>query len=369
MFKRIRMPEKHVIKHFAPSWFAVIMGTGGLANILFLWEGPGFGGWRPSMALASLADIGYVLVLVPWLLRWVNHYNYVRRDLHHPVVSNFFVTMPVATVILGTNICLIWSQFLPRQLVYSLALSCWFISILGVAFFTLFTTFRFIGAETAPDPEQMNFSWIMAPIANMALLLLGNPVFGMVAQRQPEWASTVLVANAAMFGIGFSLFIFVGAIIFVRLAQHPLPPAETTPTFGIFLSAAGLAISCLIDLGPAAKSLGLVADTGLFSLSAVCLWGFGMWILAIILVICVHQVRRGGFQFSLGWWAFVFPLAAYTIGSQKIAMRFPSLLTRGYAQALTILLVALWAYILLRTLRGLVQGTLFLGKPILDANI
>ncbi len=363
------MQEKHLIKHFAPSWFAVIMGTGGLANILFLWEGPGFGGWRPSMAVAGLADIGYFLVLVPWLLRWTNHFDYVRRDLYHPVVSNFFVTMPVATVILGTNICLIWSHHLEPQLTFALALACWFLSIVGVAFFTLFTTFRFIGAETAPAPELMNFSWIMAPIANMALLLLGNPVFGMAAKLRPEWALTIFVANAAMFGIGFSLFLFVGAIIFVRLAQHPLPPAETTPTFGIFLSAAGLAISCLIDLGPAARSLGLVADTGLFSIGAVFLWGFGMWILAIILVICLYQARRGGFQFSLGWWAFVFPLAAYTIGSQKIALRFPSLLTRGYAQALTVLLVLLWAYILFNTLRGVARGTLFVGKPLSEGEM
>lgn len=359
------MQEKHAIKHFAPGWFAVIMGTGGLANILYLWEGPAFRLWRPSMAVAGLADVGYFLVLVPWLLRWVNHFDYVRRDLHHPVVSNFFVTMPVATVILGTNICLIWSHHLPPGLVFDLALACWIASILGVAGFTLFTTFRFIGAEEAPAPETMNFSWIMAPIANMALLLLGNPLIGLALQLRPQWASAMLVMNVAMFGIGFLLFLFVGAIIFVRLAQHPLPPAETTPTFGIFLSAAGLATSCLIDLGPAAGSLGLVSETGLFALGAVLLWGFGMWILAIILVICLHQIRRGGFPFSLGWWAFVFPLAAYTIGSQKIALRFPSLLTRGYAQALTVLLVGLWSYILFNTLRGLVRGTLFLGKPIL----
>jgi len=359
------MQETHAIKHFAPGWFAVIMGTGGLANILFLWERQVPGLWHASFPVAALADVGYFVVLIPWLLRWIRHFDYARRDLHHPVATNFFVTMPVATVILGTNLHLVWSPFLDQGLVFGLTLACWIAAILGVAFFTLFTTFRFIRAEAPPAPETMNFSWIMAPIANMALLLLGNPVLGSSLQFRPHWAMAIFAVNAAMFGIGFFLFLFIGAIIFVRLAQHPLPPAETTPTFGIFLSAAGLAVSCLLDLGAHAKTLGLTADTGLFAVGAAALWGFGMWILAIIFAICLHQARRGGIPFSLGWWAFVFPLAAYTIGSQKLALRFPAILTKGYAAFLTLLLTVLWLHILVNTLLGVARGTLFTGSPLL----
>ncbi len=50
--------------------------------------------------------------------------------------------------------------------------------------------------------------------------------------------------------------------------------------------------------------------------------------------------------------------------AKKLALRFPSLLTRGYALALTALLVGLWLYILVNTLRGVLRGTLFQGKPI-----
>lgn len=362
------MQEKHAIKHFAPGWFAVVMGTGGLANILLFWERqvPALG--RGSLAIAALADLTYLVLLLPWLLRWILHFEYVRRDLHHPVTTNFFVTMPVATVILGTNIHLIWAPFLGRTWTFALMLGCWAVAIVGVAAFTLFTTYRFIRTETPPDPDTMNFSWIMAPIANMALLLLGNQVLGAVIAARPAWALTVFVMNAAMFGIGFFLFLFVGAIIFVRLAQHPLPPAETTPTFGIFLSAAGLAMSGLLELGGHAKALGLVAETGLFAIGAATVWGFGMWIMALIVLICLHQLRRGGIPFGLGWWAFVFPLAAYTLGSQKVAARFPSPLTQGYAVFLTLLLMALWAYIVVNTLRGIARGTLFRGLPIVASS-
>jgi tellurite resistance protein TehA-like permease len=62
------MQEKHIIKYLAPSWFAVIMGTGGLANILFLWQEKFPAGEFLGIFLAGLANTLYFLVLVPWVI-------------------------------------------------------------------------------------------------------------------------------------------------------------------------------------------------------------------------------------------------------------------------------------------------------------
>jgi C4-dicarboxylate transporter/malic acid transport protein len=358
------MQEKHLIKYFAPSWFAVIMGTGGLANILFLWQDSFPLGEFLGLALAALAAVLYLLVLIPWIIRWLGYYEYVRRDLHHPVAVNFFVTMPVATTILGTNIYLIWSQYLSLQTTYFLSLLTYLIAIICVTYFTFYTTFGIMRVETPPQPETMNFSWIMAPIANMAVLLIGNPVLALTIELRPKWAMTVLITNISLLGIGFFLFIFISAIIFVRLAQFPLPPAELTPSFGIFLSAIGLAVSAVIDTSKNAQNMGLLGSTDLSYLMAACIWGFGIWVVGIIIIICLHQLRRSGIPFSLGWWAFIFPLAAYTIASQKAAAYFTSSLVTGYTLFLTILLAALWLYTFTNTVIGVYQGTLFLGTPL-----
>ncbi len=362
------MHEKHLIKHFAPGWFAVIMGTGGLANILFVWGRNvpllAYGG----IALASLADILYFIVLIPWLLRWFKHYEYVRRDLQHPIATNFFVTMPVATVIFGTNIHLIWSQYLSQEIVFMLTFIIWIVAIIGVTLFTFITTFRLMSLEVSPKPETMNFSWIMSPIANMAVLLIGNPVLALALQYRPDWGMSIFIANTALLGIGFFLFIFISAIIFVRLAHHALPPAETTPSFGIFLSAVGLAVSAIIDLSMNARTMGLISESNTSIVYALAIWGFGIWIVGIIVIISFHQLRRGGIPFNLGWWAFVFPLAAYTICSQKIASYFPSPLTFGCAVSLTALLSILWLYISINTVIGVVSGTFFIGEPIIKSD-
>jgi C4-dicarboxylate transporter/malic acid transport protein len=358
------MQEKHFIKHFAPGWFAVVMGTGGLANILFGWgrDFPPLSHF--GTALAGLADILYFLLLVPWLIRWVRHFEYVQRDLHHPVTTNLFVTMPVATVILGTNVHLIWSRYLSAETVFSLTLLSWVVAIAGVTIFTFFTSFRLISVELSPNPETMNFSWIMSPIANMAVLLIGNPVLSRALQQRPEWAMSIFVVNTALLGVGIFLFVFISSIIFVRLAHHPLPPAETTPSFGIFLSAVGLLASAIFDLSKNAKAMGLIGDTSSAAICALGVWGFGIWIIGIIALISRYQLRRGGIPFNLGWWAFVFPLAAYTICSQKIASYFVSPLTYGFSVVLTAFLSVLWLYIFVNTLKGVINGAFFTGKTI-----
>ncbi len=363
------MHEKHMIKYFAPGWFAVIMGTGGLGNILFLWKDSISWLQYAGTALAALALALYFLALVPWLIRWFKYFEYVRRDLHHPIATNFFVTMPVATTIIGTNVHVIWSQYLTQHAVFVLTFIAWIAAIIGVMFFTFYTTFRLMSKDVAPEPETMNFSWIMAPIANMALLLNGNPVLELAHKYHPDWSMSIFIANTAFLGIGFFLFLFISAIIFVRLVYHPLPPAETTPSFGIFLSAVGLAVSAIIDSAKNAQTMGLLGDINTSLLSAAVIWGFGIWIVGIIVIICIHQLRRGGIPFNLGWWAFIFPLAAYTICSQKIAAYYLSPLTVFYAVFLTVLLSALWLYTFMNTIKGVTSSALFMGKPISDSTM
>jgi tellurite resistance protein TehA-like permease len=198
----------------------------------------------------------------------------------------------------------------------------------------------------------------------MALLLLGNPLLASILARDTGRAELIFIMNVVFFGIGFFLFFFVSAIIFVRLAQYALPPAAATPTFGIFLSAAGLAPNALIDMSASADSLGFFAADALMHFAALTIWGFGFWIVGIIIIICLHQARRGGIPFSIGWWAFIFPLAAYTIASQKITAWYGGPLTFGWTVFLTALLMLLWLYTFSQTLRGVLNKSLFTGAPL-----
>ena len=358
------MQESHPIRHFSPSWFALVMGTGGLANILWKWQAYWYTSRWFGLVLAAIAIFSYCIIFVVWSLRWIWYPKYAIRDLHHPVTSNFYVTTGIATVIIATNLYNIWSQWLPEYSVYVICMILWIISCIVVLFCTFYITYRLFRAEESFAPQLVNFAWLMAPIANMAVLLIGCPVFSMSLVYQPALSLTLFTVNAAFFGIGFFLFFFISAIVFVRLVRAELPTPATTPTFGIFLSAIGLAAGTFFDLGDNAVALELLTSPHMVNLLCIITWGFGIWIIGIIFLICLHHARHGGMPFTLSWWAFTFPLAAYTISSLKIFNAYPCGFTCGYTIFLTILLSVLWVYIFMQTLRGIRNGSVFLGIPI-----
>ena len=150
-----------------------------------------------------------VLFLWYGLVRWIWYPKYAIRDLHHPVTSNFYVTTGIATVIIATNLYNIWSQWLPEYSVYVICMILWIISCIVVLFCTFYITYRLFRAEESFAPQLVNFAWLMAPIANMAVLLIGCPVFSMSLVYQPALSLTLFTVNAAFFGIGFfPLFLY-----------------------------------------------------------------------------------------------------------------------------------------------------------------
>ncbi|MBR2561251.1 MAG: C4-dicarboxylate ABC transporter [Eubacterium sp.] len=358
------MQEVHVHKYFAPSWPAFVMGTGGLANILWKWHAAFPVLQYPAIALAAIALIGYVLIMTVQLRRFSAYPEYALRDLHDPIQSNFYVTTGVSTIIVATSICNIWSIWIPEPAVFTVCLILWIIACAIVTWCTFYITLRnFLAREPFPD-QSINFAWLMAPIANMAILLIGCPVTGLAMKYAPGAAMTLFTVNSAFFGIGFFLFIFVSAFVYGRFCQGQITPPATTPTFGIFLSAIGLIAGPLHDLANNAVALQVLDSAKTAHLLCLITWGFGIWIMLITLMICLHHARNGGFPFKLSWWAFIFPMGAYTIASLKTMDAFPCVFTTVCSAVFTVFLTVLWIYVFINTIKGILDKSLFLGTPI-----
>ncbi|MDI6879871.1 MAG: C4-dicarboxylate ABC transporter [Desulfitobacteriaceae bacterium] len=356
------MAKNNLIRHFSPAWFAAIMGTGGFANVLYLWGGA----WSVSrilgMAIAWLNALLFVLFLIPWLGRWFAHYDQLKLDLKHPIMSNFFVTMPVGTMILASNAALMGTSFLGRPFVYGFAWIAWLIGITGALILGVYVSYNSLASEQTP-PQVLNFAWLISPVASIAVPLIGNPLVSMVKDGSANTAKTILLLNLSFYGIGFFLFIFIGALVLGRLIQHPLPTNAMTPTFWITLGPIGVGAVSLMGLADSAKSLGLLASVDTAYLLAAIFWGLGLWAVGVALSISWRYLKNGGVPFSLSWWAFIFPLAAYTMASLKLASYFSSALILWYTVLLTLLLAVLWALTLIRTLGGVANGKLFQPQP------
>ncbi|KZL92745.1 hypothetical protein [Clostridium magnum] len=350
------MKRVDIIKYFSPAWFTIIMGTGSLANILYLLANNWHIGHNLGIILALLNAILFILFLYPWVTRWFNHFDLLKKDLNHPITGNFFVTMPLATIILGSNFALMGKPFLGESLVY-LCFSAWMIGVIGAAIFGIYAGYNLIRSEKNL-PGVINFSWLIPPVGNMAVPLIGNPLVKMLLVNDPGLARDVLLINLAFFGIGFFLFLFIGGVVFTRLAIHSIPSTSLTPTFWIPLGPVSVAVVSLLGLADTSKALGIITSESLIYFTAAIIWGMGIWFLGVALLISCRNFMKEGIPFSLSWWAFIFPLGAYAMSSLKMADYFHSKLVYYYTIILILILVALWTITFVRTVKCTLNGSL-----------
>jgi tellurite resistance protein TehA-like permease len=155
------------------------------------------------------------------------------------------------------------------------------------------------------------------------------------------------------------------AILFLRLALHDLPERESgasgwlalgpigTGALGLLLlggdAPAIFAANGLASVGEAAKGLGVIGD--------LILWGYGLWWLGLALLKTRRYLAQG-LPFNLGWWAFTFPLAVYTLGTFALARATGFGLFALFGEALAAALAAMWALVAFRTIAMLAAKAL-----------
>ena len=87
-----------------------------------------------------------------------------------------------------------------------------------------------------------------------------------------------------------------------------------------------------------------------------------------IIVVATYFVKEG-VPVTLGYWAFIFPPAAYTIASLIIAKTLNLMFIKDVAIGLTVLLVAAWGINLILTVKGMIDRTIFDVSPTFKGDI
>jgi len=172
-------------------------------------------------------------------------------------------------------------------------------------------------------------------------------------------ASLLLVLSYAAYGIGFLLFVFMMALLHARLVVHPLPPAALLPTFWVALGPVGVGALAPLVMARAGQSIFGEVGGAIDMVSRVfstALWGFGLWWLALTVALMVRYLRSGPVPFHLGWWAFTFPLGAFTVATLTLARAWDVGALEVTAVILFAILAAFWAVVASRTVGALRSG-------------
>jgi C4-dicarboxylate transporter/malic acid transport protein len=351
--------ERSLVRHFSPAWYASVMGTGGLANALYL-----FGAHVPFLrpvatALWLLNIILFIVLIGPWSGRWFLHFDKLIEDLRHPIMSNFFVTMPVGALVLGTNFFLMGRALFPMHFIASLGVVLWTFAVVLILFFGVVVTYNMFVKESMA-PEDVNFSWFISPVASIAVPLLGNLLARYYAVQNANAAQLINLVDISFYGIGMSLFFIIGSIVVNSLLHHRMPHAKMAPTFWIILGPVGVGTISLMGIADVSKLLGLIESTSSVYLASIVLWGFGLWAFPLTLMISARYMREADIPFSLTWWAYIFPLAVYAMSAYSVAGYLHLAAIFWYAAALCALLALLWIVVFTRSLVATFAGELLI---------
>jgi C4-dicarboxylate transporter/malic acid transport protein len=351
------MTPARIVETFSPAWFAAVMGTAVVPLAIGFAEGT----WvRPVAGVFTLLAMAmFALALGPWTLRWFRYPRAVARDLEHPIAASFLPTMPIAMHVIALDLLRYPDLLLPRDAALNLALWLWAAGSLGIyvlGYVVLLRVYRHaeIGVQHA------NFGWFIPPVSKLLIPVAGFELAG----HFPGAFDLIAGLSLASLGVGFFLYVFVGAAVYHRYKFAPLPPGRLAATFFI-----GMAPPAILAVG-LGKLSHLVAHHGLLDLSPALVgplvkllvvghWGFAAWWFVMGLVLIGHYVRGGDLPFAMSWWAFIFPSGALAVAS-GLAWQLSGWGWLGWVYwGVLVWLVGIWVVVFWRTVAGVVSRGIF----------
>ena len=297
-----------IVKAFAPGWPAVIMGTGAfaLATLHFSHQLPMLAGLAWALHWFNLALC--VLISIPWLLRWAMAWPAVAATFKHPVAANFYPTYGIALLVLAGEL----RAFGGHE---TAALIVWW---LGVA------------------------------------LLSGLTLAVLISILQGEHVTLDHVTP------GIFMYTALLALAFHRFYVHKRLPPMMAPTFWINLAPLGVIVISMLNLVAAAPFAG---DKSAYLVTAFLIWGFGAFWLVLATLFTWSVRKIAPLPFSLTWWAFTFPLGAFTLGSQRVSEATGLITPLAFGWLAWVLLAGIWTLTLVKTIAGVASGKLFQPHP------
>ena len=324
------------VRNFNPAWFASVMGTGAVAIASYKYSSY----WSPlkevGIALTYLNVILYVVLLVPWILRWIRYRKDALEDLRHPSKGHFYGTSGAATIVLA-------AQFLAVLHNQTVAWYLWLWGLVLTFIFAFWMSYEvFIAGEV--DLRHLSPAWYIPPVA-LVILPFGAAFMRTTTGYTQE---LVTIVNYLGWGAGFFLYLVLYAIVTLRFIRHELMPPQMAPLIWMNLGPIGASITALFAL---VNNSSIATSKDPLFIFAFFLWGLGFWWLVMAVALTLHYIRNMSLPYSLAWWAFIFPLGAFTNATMDLGSVFGLELMRLFGYCLLWLLLALWSVTFTKTLK------------------
>jgi len=366
------LTARYILRWFSPRWFIFVMGTGALANIYQLIAGKPEGFLHGiAVFFLTLAIAVFFTALVFLIVRFIVGMDCILKEWRHASLIQFYSTISIAAAVCATGLFNVPLSFVSKGFAYNLAVTFWWISLTVGIFFIFFTPIKVTNGNHAQPRRALGF-WFLAPVGLFVLVFAGN--FWALLMTNQAHIKNILFLNTLILGIAIPLTTIIYTLVLFRALFYNFPRRDVAPSFMIGVAPVGVAIVAINTIIPvlAKSGVSIIAPGTLapfVKVISLLLWGFGLWWLIYALITIALYMLKQGVPVTLGYWAFIFPPAAYTIATLILAKSLSLPLLRKFAVVLTIVFTLWWAVNFILTIRGMVNKTIFDVSPTFKGDI
>jgi C4-dicarboxylate transporter/malic acid transport protein len=359
------------IRQFTPNWFTATMGTGIVALAVNQFPLPVPGLHAIGQTLWLLNILLFTLFSALYAARWILFPDEARRIFGHSVMSMFFGAIPMglATILNGF---LAFGIPLWGQDAVEVARALWWIDASTAVFCGVAVPFLMFTRQDH-SIEKMTAVWLLPVVAAEVTAASGGLLAPYLADAE---AFRIVMLSYAMWAFSVPIALSILVILVLRLIVHKLPHRDMAASGWLALGPIGTGALGLLLLGADAPhafaaaglaEIGQVA-AGIGVIGGAMLWGYGLWWLALAVLMTARYMRQG-MPFNLGWWGFTFPLGVYAVGTLALARATHLDFLFAIGGILIVCLVGFWLVVASRTLHGAWHGTLFASPCLIKGSI
>ena len=314
------------IKGMSVAWFSFNLATSAIVLSSFALGNLEHMGSLLTLAkaLAVINTATYVFTAIMYSLRVILGWQSFKLMLRHPVQGPFLSVIAIATMLLSLDRSIVLGNLTIAAIFF----------YAGLVVHTVLFLVIMYHLERHPGVEihYMNPGWYMPAVGNVLV-----PYVGMILASKGIAISKSLLG--IYLGTGTIMWIALFAIWLYRAIFYSPPPARLMATTWINLAPPAvipLSYEALLGFTPrvyselfreAAKSpispLATKLLVAIFDFFYYTFWGVAGLLFALVMMITAGYMARREIEFAESWWAFVFPLAAYTISTIHLYLHHP----------------------------------------------
>lgn len=309
------------LEHMQANLFGASLGLAGFA-VAWREASVAFGaGSVISQILVGITFGVFAMLVALYVLKFRRHPQAVKAEFHHPIQGNFFAAATMTLMILASSL------IRPAP---ALAETLWAIG----AVTNLAVTVAIVTAWISRDWKVTHAApvWFIPVVGNLIIPIVGTPL----GYSEIGWM---------MFAVGLLFWVVLFTIIFYRLIFDAPMQGPLRPTIFILITPPSL---CFIAH--------TVLSGGLVNGISQMFLGIAIFTFLALIPQVPALVRL---PFSLSWWSYVFPLAAFSTACTLYADALGTASSKTLAIGAIALVTVVTLIVTVHTVRYIMAGKVF----------